>query len=205
VFLCASVVAKNHVQTAAYVSLARNASFALSCHQNSCPKSSRKSPEIHLVLDSKNFWLNVLGRSRTSTHSAHCHFFITDFKPNSSARIWFRSASDGEFDVHWEHWRNTETIQLGSGPACERWMSQTSHLAHHPFGAAVARSPHPASGGGGEGWPIPLVGQSERGGGLVAAVDRVHMELAATYEAVGQASGRMRTHTTECGVARSGS
>ena len=42
-------------------------------------------------------------------------------------------------------------------------MSQTSHLARHPFGAAVDRLSHPAgaSGGGGEGWPIPLVGQSE--------------------------------------------
>lgn len=119
-------------------------------------------------------------------------------------RISVRCKSDGGFDVHLEHWRNSETIQLGSDPACERWMSQTSHLAHHPFGAAVARSPHPASGGGGEGWPIPLVGQSERGGGLVAFVDRVRMELVATHEAVGQASGRMRTHTIECGVARSG-
>jgi hypothetical protein len=44
------------------------------------------------------------------------------------------------------------------------WMSPTSHLAHHPLGAAVARSPHPASDGGGEGWPIPLVSQSERDG-----------------------------------------
>src|SRR5262249_34050054 len=48
----------------------------------------------------------------------------------------------------------------------ERWwsMSPTSQLAHHPFGAAVARLSHPAgaSGGGGEGWSIPLVSQSER-------------------------------------------
>ena len=48
----------------------------------------------------------------------------------------------------------------------ERWwsMSPTSQLVHHPFGAAVARLSHPAgaSGGGGEGWSIPLVSQSER-------------------------------------------
>ena len=43
-----------------------------------------------------------------------------------------------------------------------RWMSPTSHLARDPFGAAVARSPHPASGGGGEG-SIPLVSPSELG------------------------------------------
>ena len=48
----------------------------------------------------------------------------------------------------------------------ERWwsMSLTSQLAHHPFGAAVARSSHPAGarGGGGEGWSIPLASRSER-------------------------------------------
>ena len=47
-----------------------------------------------------------------------------------------------------------------------RWwsMSPTSQFAHHPFGAAVARLSHPAgaSGGGGEGWSIPLVSRSER-------------------------------------------
>jgi len=47
-------------------------------------------------------------------------------------------------------------------------MSQTSRLAHHPFGAAVARSPDPASGGGGEGVVHPLVSLSERG--VVAGV-----------------------------------
>ena len=43
-----------------------------------------------------------------------------------------------------------------------RWMSPTSHLELDPFGAAVARSPHPASGGGGEG-SIPLMSPSELG------------------------------------------
>ena len=51
-------------------------------------------------------------------------------------------------------------------PLANRWwsMSPTSQLAHHPFGAAVARLAHPAgaSGGGEEGWSIPLVSQSER-------------------------------------------
>ncbi len=56
-------------------------------------------------------------------------------------------------------------------------MSQTSHLAHHPFGAAVARSPHPASGGGGEGWPIPLVGQSERGAPIGVGLLQAWMAL----------------------------
>ena len=66
--------------------------------------------------------------------------------------------------------------RLRPDPLAERWsMSPTSHLAHHPFGAAVARSPHPASGGGGEGWPIPLVSQSERtrGGTLMDCRQRV--------------------------------
>lgn len=57
-------------------------------------------------------------------------------------------------------------------------MLLTSDLAHHPLGDAVARSPHPASGGGGEGWSILLVGQSERGKGVrPASIEGLGMHL----------------------------
>lgn len=82
-------------------------------------------------------------------------------------------------------------------------MSLTSHLAHHPLGAAVARSPHPASGGGGEGWSILLVGQSERGSLAAASIDRPRMRLVRTFGAVRQASARMRTRPPDNGLALS--
>jgi hypothetical protein len=84
-------------------------------------------------------------------------------------------------------------------------MSLTSHLAHHPLGAAVARSPHPASGGGGEGWSILLVGQSERGSGSVSAsIDRPRMKLTQAFVAVRRASGPVRTRPPNSGLALSG-
>ena len=88
----------------------------------------------------------------------------------AAVRASARAAASGGFDV-----RNTETIWTRSASACRRWMSQTSRLARHPFGAAAARLSHPAgaSGGGGEGCAIPLVGQSEPG-----AVDGVRDETA---------------------------
>jgi hypothetical protein len=54
-------------------------------------------------------------------------------------------------------------------PAQER-ISWRSRLAPLPPGAAVARSPHPASGGGGGGERNPLVGPSERRLGTLCAV-----------------------------------
>ena len=60
--------------------------------------------------------------------------------------------------VHSGRWQSLRRDPL----KCVRWMSPTSHLDVDPFGAAVARSPHPASGGGGEG-SIPLVSPSEFG------------------------------------------
>ena len=60
--------------------------------------------------------------------------------------------------VHSGRWQSLRRSPL----KCVRWMSPTSHLDVDPFGAAVARSPHPASGGGGEG-SIPLVSPSEFG------------------------------------------
>lgn len=81
-------------------------------------------------------------------------------------------------------------------------MSVTSHLAHHPLGAAVARSPHPASGGGGEGWSILLVGQSERGNGPISAsIDSPRMREVPTFVAVRQASGRVRTRPPDSELA----
>jgi hypothetical protein len=81
-------------------------------------------------------------------------------------------------------------------------MSLTSHLTHHPLGAAVARSPHPASGGGGEGWSILLVSQSERGNGPISAsIDSPHMREVQTFVAVRQAGGCVRTRPRHSGLA----
>ena len=83
-------------------------------------------------------------------------------------------------------------------------MSLTSHLAHHPLGAAVARSPHPASGGGGEGWSILLVGQSERASDpLSASIDRPRKKLVRKFVPKRQASDGIRARPPDCGLALS--
>ena len=60
-------------------------------------------------------------------------------------------------------------------------MSQTSHLADHPFGAAVSLTP-PGERRRRRGWPIPLVGQSERDRGLVPAMDRLPAEFVGSLD-----------------------
>jgi hypothetical protein len=79
------------------------------------------------------------------------------------------------------------------------WMSPTSHLAHHPLGAAVARSPHPASGGGGEGWSILLVSQSERGGDRRGALFEARSHGISGDARAGLASERSRVHAPSRG------
>ena len=87
----------------------------------------------------------------------------------------------------------------------QRSMSPTSHLAHHPLGAAVARSPHQASDGGGEGWPIPLVSQSEQGrDGLPVSFEPIRIRSVQTLEPAWQASGRVCMRRVEGRIARPG-
>lgn len=94
---------------------------------------------------------------------------------------------------------------LGRDELPHPWsMSPTSHLAHHPLGAAVARSPQPASGGGGEGWSILLVGQSERGGnGLGALFGRIRMRGMERLEPAWEESAGMCMRPPDGGIDRS--
>lgn len=119
--------------------------------------------------------------------TTHYSVFILERPGNSlSAFLFIRDrayflehVSTGELDKHSRSLLRTSTegvrthvqMEVASGAEAsaegrvggrQQRMSSTSCLGLHPFGAAVARSPHSASDGGGEGRPIPLVGQSEQ-------------------------------------------
>ena len=142
---------KNHVQTKAYVSLARNESFALSCHQNSSPQSSRKFPEIHSAADSKNFRFSVSERPKTFTHSTRSHFLITYSRFHLTMQNWLagRIARQREAPRACPK-EDTMTMVRSRGGSQSLGrsaledapsMSLTSHLAHHPLGAASLAHP----------------------------------------------------------------
>jgi hypothetical protein len=81
-------------------------------------------------------------------------------------------------------------------------MSQTSHLAPLPPGAAIARLSHPTGAcfGGGRGARFPLVGQSEPD-----AIDGVGDEtarIAHVTAARGQCWANERTHSDATKIAR---
>ncbi len=121
-------------------------------------------------LHQKNLRASVSECPRASLHSFQGHFFIKVFQLNFECenpwqRLLARERAALPNQRSASMMYSVSTLgTFGRGALAHlRSMSPTSHLTHHPFGAAVARSPNSASGGGGEGWSIPLVSQSERG------------------------------------------